>query len=150
MAGPVHGTPAVIRSVMLPVASRTAHAAERQHTERKGGGQGWGQNDRIRSAAPWISTLTNTDGNSQIGKTSYQDRQQGPFRDGGLGVLRQKKYKENCIWETRGTVTGWIQNLPSGHQRCWLQPGCQLRRERIWKRRRRTTRRRGNRAWSSQ
>lgn len=92
-----------MRSVMLPVASRTAHAAERLHTERQGV-QVSGQNDRFHRAPPWIAALTNADGNAQIGNTSYQDSQQGPFRDGCLGVLAkqekqiklQHRNKSNC------------------------------------------------------
>lgn len=40
-----------------------------------------------------MAALTNTDGNTQIGKTSYHDSQQGPFRDASLGVLSKRNVK---------------------------------------------------------
>ena len=35
----------------------------------------------------WITVLTDTQGDTQVGETRYQDGQQGTFRDSCLGVL---------------------------------------------------------------
>lgn len=67
-----------------------------------------GQKDRFHQASCWISVLTNTDGNSQVGQTGNQDSQQGPFRDGSLGVLQNKKCKCKGFKGIRVSVTRWF------------------------------------------
>lgn len=39
------------------------------------------------SCISWITVLTDTQGDTQVGDTRYQDGQQGTFRDSCLGVL---------------------------------------------------------------